>query len=381
MKIISLVALAMLAVAAAPMVSAETTTVTRAWQFKPASSAGLEIRNLIGDVRVESGGEGFHVTAQVSVDAATPAEAERLARAVEFRSKDAGGRSIFHVAFPKEAFPKIYHPRGTRDWWQGAAWVEYLGEKRRLSADPEEAPPVSVSLVVRAPAGASLKVYNQFGDAQAQGHVGSLLLDGGQGRLRSAGGQGRLVLDSGSGPVEVAGHQGEVLADTGSGDIVISDCRCDIVIDTGSGSTRISGSAGSLDADTGSGAVRLDGYAGPIRADTGSGRIEARRVSGLDRLDIDSGSGSVDIEGDLSALRNVSIDTGSGSVALRSSATPSLQLRIETGAGGVTVDAPGSTIERHDDVWSVRFGGGEGRGTIETGAGSVEFRVEAPSGD
>ena len=58
---------------------AASATVTRAWQFKPESNAGLTVRNLIGDIRVERGTlPGIHITANTTVEAATQAEAERL---------------------------------------------------------------------------------------------------------------------------------------------------------------------------------------------------------------------------------------------------------------------------------------------------------------
>jgi DUF4097 and DUF4098 domain-containing protein YvlB len=367
-------ALAMLS-ASLPALAASATA-TRAWQFKPESAAGLTVRNLIGDIRVERGDDaGFHVTARATVDADTQAEADRLAGLIDYRTADAGAGSRFDVAFPRGHFPKIYHAGGITAWW-GITYVDYLGERIRLTGDRDDAPGVRVDLVIRAPAGARLEVDNIFGESVANGFSGDLKLDGSSGLLRSTDGEGEVELDSGSGPVEVARHRGSVRADTGSGAVRITDCECEIDADTGSGGVEVRGGKGRVRADTGSGRVTVEAFAGPVEADTGSGSVRARDVSDLRELDVDTGSGSVEVQGDLSALESLRIDTGSGSVRLRSSAMPSIEIRIDTGSGGVDVDAPGANVRESDGVWTVRLGAGAGRGVIDTGSGSVDIVVE-----
>ncbi|MGB5132583.1 MAG: hypothetical protein WBO00_08210 [Steroidobacteraceae bacterium] len=357
---------------------AATATQARAWQYKSDAAAGLEVRNLIGEIRVERGTEaGFHVTATATVEAATQDQADALARAIDYRTRDVGAGSRFDVAFPKEQFPKLYYAKGPDSWW-GVMYVSYLGERIRLTGDRDEAPAVRVNLLIRAPAGAKLSVKSVFGGLSAQGFSGELTLDGGRDTLRSAGGEGRLVLDSGSGGVEVAGHKGRVSADTGSGDVKISDCECEIDADTGSGSVEVRGGSGVLRADTGSGGVTVDGFSGGIAADTGSGEVQARKVSNVGELDLDTGSGSVSVDGDLSALKRLRIDTGSGSVRLQSAGAPSMEIVIDTGSGHVDVDAPGAMIKESDHgVWTVRLQDGSGSGIIDTGSGGVDLVVTA----
>jgi len=358
-------------------VMAATKTLTRAWQYKGDATAGLAVRNLIGDIRVERGvAAGFHVTATATIEADSQAEADALARAIDFRTRDVGAGSRFDVAFPKEQFPKIYYAGGPETWW-GVMYVEHLGERIRLTGNRDDAPRVRVDLVIRAPAGAKLNVGNRFGESVAQGYSGELRLDGTSGLLRSTGGEGRLELDNGSGSVEVAGHQGRVSADTGSGSVNIRDCSCEIDADTGSGAVEVRGGSGVLRADTGSGRVTVEDFSGAIAADTGSGGVRAQGISNLTELNVDTGSGGVSVEGDLSALRRLRVDTGSGSVRLRSTRAPSMELLIDTGSGGVDVDAPGATIKQSDDgVWTVRFQDGAGSGVIDTGSGSVDIIVQ-----
>ena len=365
------VAFALLA-ASLPAVAASA-TVTRAWQFKAESVQGLEVRNLIGDIRVERGTEaGVHITARSTIDADSQAEAERLLALIQYRTADIGAGSRFDVFLPREHFPKIYWSGGTHIWW-GVSYTEHLGERIRLTGDRDDAPALRVDLVIRAPAGARLTVDNHLGEIVAQSYSGELRLDGGSGLLRSTGGEGRLDLDNGSGKVEVVGHRGEVRADTGSGSVTITGCECEITADTGSGSVEIRNGSGEASADTGSGRVTIDSFSGSIEADTGSGSVRARAVSNVRELDVDTGSGSVEVEGDLSALERLRIDTGSGSVNLRSSAAPSLEIRVNTGSGGVDVNAPGATVRETDDIWTVRMKEGAGSGIIDTGSGSVDL--------
>ena len=256
-------ALALLA-ASLPALAASA-TVTRAWQFKPESNAGLAVRNLIGNIRVERGTTpGVHITANTTVEAATQAEAERLAGLIDFRSSDVGPGSRFDVRLPHEHFPKIYSEKGASGWFS-TSYVDYLGERIRLVGDKDEAPAVRVDLVIRAPAGAKLDVSNVVGDIVAQNYSGKLRLDGGSGLLTSTGGEGELELDNGSGEVVVSGHRGRVSADTGSGSVKITDCECEILADTGSGSVDVQRGKGSVSADTGSGGVQVEGFSGVRR--------------------------------------------------------------------------------------------------------------------
>ena len=357
---------------------AATATLTRAWQYKTDATAGLAIRNLIGDIRVERGTDaGFHITATATIEAGTQGEADTLAHAIDYRTRDIGAGSRFDVAFPKEQFPKIYYARGPGGWWS-AMYVEYLGHRIRLTGDPDEAPKVRVDLLIRAPAGAKLDVSNVFGESVAQGYSGELRLDGSSGALRSMGGEGRLLLDNGSGDVEVTGHNGRVSADTGSGSVTINDCSCEIDADTGSGSVVVRGGSGVLRADTGSGKVSVEGFSGAIAADTGSGSVRARGVSNVTELDVDTGSGGVSVDGDLTAMKRLHVDTGSGSVRLESAGAPSMEIVIDTGSGHVNVNAPGATVkESKDGSWTVKLHDGSGSGIIDTGSGGVDIVVAA----
>ncbi len=356
---------------------AATATTTRDWQFDGADPAVLKVENLVGDVRIERVAQaGFEVSVKVTAEAKSDREAREIAGAVQFNAADAGSSSAFQVLLPEARFPMIYRQGAPEGWFSGRMYVDYLGQKRRITGDPDEGVNVRVDILVRAPAGARLDVRNVFGDATAEGFAGDLRLDGTSGRLASSNGSGRLDLDSGSGAVEVATHAGEVRADTGSGAVSIRDCQCRISADTGSGSVSVSGGEGELDADTGSGGVDVKGFKGSIRVDTGSGGVKVSGLSGATELVADTGSGGVRVGGDLSGLRRLDIDTGSGSVTLESSAWPAMELVVDSGSGGTSIDIPGANIKLDDDRRSVvRIGEGGFRGVVDTGSGSIRIRT------
>lgn len=380
-RMLSILAIAAAMAVAAPAQGASA-TLNRAWQFKDASAAGLELDNLIGDVRVEKGSTaGFQVRVRAVAEAATEDAAEALVNAVEFRSRDAGAASLFQVKFPHEPFARIYWPGAPHSWWGGRLHVKYLGERRRLTGDIDEGARIRVDILVRMPEGGHLIVRNRLGDAVAHGVNGDLTLDGSSGRVVSSDGTGRLVLDTGSGRVEVATHEGEVRADTGSGPVAVTNCSCRISADTGSGDVRVLDSRGELLADTGSGSVTARNFTGSVHADTGSGRVTIEGLSGATELVADTGSGSVSVNGDLSQLERLRIDTGSGSVAIEASAWPSMAISVDTGSGSISVEVPDAEVVRGDGRdRTVRIGAAAARGVIDTGSGSVRLRtVAAPA--
>jgi hypothetical protein len=356
---------------------AATATATRAWQYGDGSPATLKMENLVGNVRIERGAAaGFHVSVEVTAEAASEREAQEIADAVGFEARDAGSSSVFQVLLPASRFPMIYREGAPEGWFGGRMHVDYLGERRRITGDREEGVKVRVDIVVQAPADARLEVRNVFGDTTADGFSGELRLDGASGRLASTNGSGRLDLDSGSGAVEVRAHSGEVRADTGSGSVMIQDCQCRITADTGSGSVSVRGGEGELNADTGSGSITVSDFKGSIMADTGSGSVRVSGSSGATALVADTGSGSVRVAGDLSSLRRIDIDTGSGSVTLESSAWPAMELVVDTGSGGTSIDVPGASVTLDDDRRTVvRVGEGGFRGIVDTGSGSVRIRT------
>ena len=193
-------ALALLA-ATLPALAASA-TVTRAWQFKPESNAGLTVRNLMGNVRVERGtAPGIHITANTTIEAATPGGGGPADRADRFPHLGRRRGLALRRAAAARAFPEDLLGEGRLELVLDRATSSTSASASGWSATRTTAPAVRVDLVIRAPAGAKLDVSNTFGDAVAQGYSGKLRLDGGSGLLTSTGGEGEVELDNGSGEV------------------------------------------------------------------------------------------------------------------------------------------------------------------------------------
>lgn len=354
---------------------AASATVTRAWQFTAAPDARLKVDNLIGNVSLEPATDGaFHVTATVTTEAASEAEAEALARAVDFRSQDAGARSTFQVLLAEDRFPVVYDDRAPKSSFFARSYVDYLGQRRQVSGDAPRAVKVRVDLRVRVPDSTRLAVDNRLGPIEARGVKADLSLETARGSIASRDGRGSLGAETGSGAIAVAGHEGVVVADTGSGGISIVDCACRISADTGSGTVRVLRGSGTVDADTGSGAVEVRDFAGSVSADTGSGRVSLTGLSAVRALEADTGSGSVRIEGDLSALERLDVDTGSGGVSIAASAWPNMRISLGVGSGSIEADVPGAAVRREGRrAAEVTLGAGKHRGKISTGSGSIQL--------
>src|SRR5690606_749728 len=134
------------------------------------------------------------------------------------------------------------------------------------------------------------------------------------------------------GSVKIENRSGDVVADTGSGSVTLTGIRGKVLADTGSGSVTVRDIVGDVEADTGSGGVTLENVQGNISADTGSGGVQGSGLSEVKRLRVDTGSGSVRLEGDFSALEDMEIDTGSGGATLRVAGTLNMRLHVSTGA-------------------------------------------------
>lgn len=356
---------------------AATASLQKAWTFNAAARSGLEVDNLMGSVVVErKEGPGYHVTVTVTAGASDDAAARRLAEAIRFETRDSGALQSLKVIYPVRDYKAFYWPSAPRPSLLGHMGTEYLGEGVKLSGDHDGSADVHVDVRIRVPADARLTVRNPLGSLVATGVQGDLRFKSGSASQTLRDTRGEATLDTDSGDVRIERHDGSIAADTGSGGIEISGCKCRISADTGSGGVRVRASEGSLDADTGSGAVVIAGFQGSLKLDTGSGDVRVAGLSGATDIDAETGSGDLRIQGDLSPLRHLRAETGSGDVDLVTPVLPAMELVIDTGSGGIRVDAPTTSSRTDEDGRRiVTFGAGGGRGTVDTGSGSVTIRL------
>jgi len=343
------------------------------------------VHNLVGTVRVVPGSDELVIRATVSADEAEIADAVRLA------TRERDGVLEVVVEYPGELSRIRYDGK---EFQALNARLDYQGRTLRVTRSGGER--VRVDLEIEVPAGARLGLRHGIGPVAAEqvdadlalaaryGHVtvtdgvGSLRADTASGRVTVAGFRGDVLADTGSGRVRVENVLGDVAVDTGSGDAELRGIDGDILVDTGSGSVEITDArtAETL-VDTGSGSVSLRQVSGSLKVDTGSGSVRGSDLVAGAELDVDTGSGGVDLSGDLSAVRRVVVDTGSGKVKLQSSQPLSLRLSLSTGSGGIRVDAsPLSDVETGRSKFRGVVGDGAGSARISTGSGGI--RIIAP---
>jgi hypothetical protein len=141
-------------------------------------------------------------------------------------------------------------------------------------------------------------------------------------------------------------------------------------LDTGAGSVSVEGIQGGAGVHTGSGSITALDLAGRVKLDSGSGSVTMEGVRG--EIDAHTGAGSMEARG---AAGRVSLDSGSGSIAYQGA--PAGDCRFETGSGSITLELPADlSMEVQLDT---------GSGTIDAGfdvVGTVSRKeVEGVVGD
>ena len=333
------------------------TAATTPQELVVSGQSHVELRNFIGSVQIgEAPGRDYVVRVVGSQAGMAP----------EMRD---GGRLVV-VRWPTEV-ATVHSPLAPQigGWWFKGK-VDYDGRRYAIQRGPQD---VYADVTVLVPRGARLVVTQQFGQLQANAVRAGLRLETMGGDIVVAGSRGGLAVETGVGRVRVQGHDGEVKAETGSGEVVLDHNTGRQVADTGSGEVRVLGGSGSLKAETGSGDVFVQDFSGDIEAETGSGAVRATGLKAVRILKADTGSGEVQVEGELSGVESLDISTGSGSVSVASTGVPALRLRVDTGIGDISASGA-ARLEGDEDHRVVVGGAGTHPGTIDTGSGSVTVR-------
>lgn len=356
-------------------------------QFDGLADLVVDLENLAGAVTITGGGGEVAITATVTARADSDAEARRLASELTVDFEQRGGRLIVTAKYPVEHYDTYHYPEGgsgsessglSRFFGGGSRTsTRYQGTKVTVVSSPRnDSVTLFADFEITLPSGVGAAVENAAGNVTASGVAGPLSLDTGSGSVRASDGDGRVDADTGSGDVDVSDYRGDVVADTGSGEVRLTRVTGNVEADTGSGDVEMEDVEGDrVEADTGSGEVRMTRVRGEITADTGSGEVEGVDLVASGRLEVDTGSGSIDLQGDFSDVEEILIDAGSGSVTLEGSSFPPMDLEISTGSSGIEVDLPGLEIlEKDKDYLEARYSGGGARVSIDTGSGRVWVR-------
>jgi len=352
-----------LAISGTSFAAGHQTQVSR--QFDLGSDGTVELENLAGEIHLEGG------ASQVEIEATIHSVGDRqyqLAESLDIEFDQQGDRLTVRAHYPVDRYDEYYYPMLG---WGSRTSVRYEGEKVSVRGRQGDAAGLWVDFHLKLPRGVSVKVRNAAGEIVSTQVAGDLDLDAGSGKVTATDGAGRLKADTGSGDIVVRRQNGRLLLDTGSGDIVVEGGQGSLHADTGSGDVELTDFEGTtIEADTGSGDVRLERVRGAVDADTGSGGVTGRELIIIGRLAADTGSGSVDLEGDFLAMTDLDIDTGSGSVRLEGR-LPGANLDIDTNSGDIRVEGANLKIRQRDRDSLV--------GTLD--GGGTRFRIDSGSGD
>lgn len=363
-------------------VMAETHRETKEHRFSTGDVAEVAILNLAGAVTLKgTDGKELIVKAVLTGEARDADEARRNAGLLSLDVREEGKRVEIITVYPVEEYDEyVYHRDEESDGglfgWGSHTTTTYLGERVSVRAGGDGLG-VHVDYELSVPAGMKVSFKNNVGSIEAANVDGDLVLDTSSGGIGVEGGKGRVGADTGSGEIEVTNRNGNVYADTGSGGVTVSKVTGDVEADTGSGGVDVTDVTGDVTIDTGSGGADLENVTGSIRVDTGSGGVDGRNLQKVRELEIDTGSGSVELDGDFSAMERMMIDTGSGGVRMKTKGTLNMRLTVSAGSGGVRIDLPDmKNVRTGRGEFEASIGNGEGRGVIDTGSGGVRITSE-----
>lgn len=224
-------------------------------------------------------------------------------------------------------------------------------------------------------------------------------------RLEFSGGPGRTLVkvvlpknakdvDGSDLTVKVpAGSRLEV--DTVSADITTEQVAGVLDLETVSGTVRAGGKPTEVKVQSVSGDVEVPAVDGPVRAQSVSGRVtllgarrnvEVSSVSGPIKVvaaDVESGeletvSGTITFEGDVSGAGRLEVETVSGEVELSLSASVAADFRVTSFSGAITneLGPAARRTSEHGPGWELEFsnGGGGARIEVTSLSGQVTLR-------
>lgn len=375
----------------------------------PAGITQVKVENLAGHVQVTQG-PGFAVTATVVAGGSDQAAAQALARAAKLETSESDGQFTVHVYYPVDQYDSYRYVAANTSGNSsadnngsvcflgvicvnggGSSGLRYQDTGVRVYTGGQRGTPLHVDISIQVPAHMAFALMNYVGRSDLDTLQNDVRVKTASGDVYGSNITGTFSADTGSGDVHVKNLTGDFSADTGSGDVFADGFKGSVNADTGSGDVHLaSGSGPTLSADTGSGDVFFTGVSGDMKFDTGSGDVHVRNASGSLHASTgsgevraenytsgpsvwaDTGSGDVDLAGNLSAMRKLYIDTGSGDATLRTSSGLSLRLDASSNSGELNINLPDmSNVVTHRGSFSADFGKAEGKGTISTGSGDI----------
>jgi DUF4097 and DUF4098 domain-containing protein YvlB len=183
-------------------------------------------------------------------------------------------------------------------------------------------------------------------------------------------------LETGSGDVTVTQvKQGNSKIRSGSGDLKLEGLSGILTAVTGSGGVEVRSFSGNgMDIKTGSGDVTIDEATGSLKVRAGSGDIKTDEYKAGEAVDAHTGSGNIQLNGDLSAVVSLTAHSGSGDIVVHTSGLPSMHISAVSDSGDVDVDLPGmQNVTARPHSVDADINGAKGSADLEAGSGDVTF--------
>lgn len=146
----------------------------------------------------------------------------------------------------------------------------------------------------------------------------------------------RLVVDTVSADITVNGVRGDQSLESVSGDVSSQAYDAPVSLESVSGDITLTGSGGKGRARTGnvSGSTIVTGVRGDYEGETVSGTITAT-VAGSDRLSVESVSGEIEVEAELTDAARVEMESISGTVELTIKPPVNATFELESFSGDI----------------------------------------------
>ncbi|MGE5625345.1 MAG: DUF4097 family beta strand repeat-containing protein [Bacillota bacterium] len=363
------------------------------------SGGSLDLTNLVGHVDVVAATDGvLTVDSKITAVATSDADAQAMAGKIHMDVETHGNSVSIMTRYPLSEYSEYFYRSVNDEGFNigfNSTTTTYDGERVRISTGSfGSGANLHVDYTVHVPKGVKVKVDNKVGLIEANGVEAPMELDSSSGDIKGGHNTGSLTADTGSGDVTLDTHDGALELNSGSGDINLTQQKGgDVKIRTGSGDVTLENLGGALTARTGSGDVRLTGFkgsgmdletgsgditvrdaTGSMRFRAGSGDIRASDIKAGEAVECHTGSGGINVSGDLSAVLRLSAESGSGDIDIHTTNVPSLHIDATSDSGDVDVDLPemkNVSVRHHS--FRADVNGAKGTADLESGSGDVTF--------
>ena len=286
----------------------------------PAAMKVLEVDNSLGDVRVTGVESGpLEWSWKLTVHARSQEEAERVARAANFRAESDGDKLMLETSLPSKV-------------------------QARIKSDIE----------IRAPKSIVVKTKNRYGrtavsglssDVEVSSQSGAVEVSNVSGKVRAqnsyatlkTAGIGAAILKNQSGSIEVSDVHGSLDAETSYAALIVNDVNGFARLRNQSGRIEAAGVSAGIDAKTSYATLKITNIKGDAVLANQSGSINVESVTGL--LKAATSYASLEVAG--VGGPNVVLQNQSGRVKLQGVSVTSTNLDLRTTYSPMEVHLPG----------------------------------------